>query len=453
MKEYGLVLSGGGAKGSFEIGVWKALIEMNINIRAVAGTSVGALNAAIIAQGDYDLAVYVWKNITMDAVVKMNKSLTDKYISQWSKNDFDTFRKEFRDYLYRGGLDTTPLRNTLNELIDEEKIRNSDIRLGLVTVSLDSLQPQELMIEDIPEGQLVDYLMASAAFPVFQNQKINGKNYIDGGFYDNLPINLLASAGYQNLITVDFLALGFKQKVIEGKALSIKNITNSEHIGLTLEFDPERMKKNIHLGYLDALKSYKKAMGKNYYLDLGGEDRFFEYFRNNLGSCNFPENRQNKINILLGLPTEHSSNEFIKALHNVFRTTAYKKEGFYLSLLEITARALGVERLKLYSPDGLIREIINVSNTHIKQNAEFFSNKHLITDLVKQNKNDTVYKPLNTLMFLGYYLYFVSLDNRFNGPLINAVRRFSPDVTISIITLLSIGEMIKTMNKQLESKN
>ena len=48
---YGLVLEGGGARGSYQIGVYKALLEMNIPIKAVTGTSVGALNGALIAQG------------------------------------------------------------------------------------------------------------------------------------------------------------------------------------------------------------------------------------------------------------------------------------------------------------------------------------------------------------------------------------------------------------------
>jgi len=51
-----LVLSGGGARGAYQIGVWKALRELNIDIVAVYGTSVGAINGALIAYGDYDFA-------------------------------------------------------------------------------------------------------------------------------------------------------------------------------------------------------------------------------------------------------------------------------------------------------------------------------------------------------------------------------------------------------------
>jgi predicted acylesterase/phospholipase RssA len=63
MTKYGLVLSSDGSKSSFEIGAWKALRELDINISAVSGSFVGALNAALIAQGDFERAVRFWRNV------------------------------------------------------------------------------------------------------------------------------------------------------------------------------------------------------------------------------------------------------------------------------------------------------------------------------------------------------------------------------------------------------
>ena len=51
-KEYGIVLDGGGARGAYQIGAWKALKEAGVKINAVAGTSVGALNGALICMDD-----------------------------------------------------------------------------------------------------------------------------------------------------------------------------------------------------------------------------------------------------------------------------------------------------------------------------------------------------------------------------------------------------------------
>ena len=60
---YGLVLEGGGAKGAYHIGAYKAIKDMNIEIGGVAGTSVGALNGAAIAQDDFEKAYELWYNM------------------------------------------------------------------------------------------------------------------------------------------------------------------------------------------------------------------------------------------------------------------------------------------------------------------------------------------------------------------------------------------------------
>src|SRR5699024_2066806 len=89
------------------------------------------------------------------------------------------------------GFDATPLSNLLHRTIDENKVRSSPIDFGLVTFSLTDLKPLEIFKEDIPQGQLIDYLLASACFPSFQPIKIEDKTFIDGGIYNNLPLSLM----------------------------------------------------------------------------------------------------------------------------------------------------------------------------------------------------------------------------------------------------------------------
>ena len=67
--EYGLVLEGGGAKGAYQIGAWKALREAGVKLKGIAGTSVGALNGALICMGDYENARKVWENITYSRIM------------------------------------------------------------------------------------------------------------------------------------------------------------------------------------------------------------------------------------------------------------------------------------------------------------------------------------------------------------------------------------------------
>jgi NTE family protein len=71
---YGLVLEGGGAKGAYHIGVSKALVEIGIEIGGVAGTSVGALNGAMIVQGELDKAYEVWQNINPSQIMKLTEN-------------------------------------------------------------------------------------------------------------------------------------------------------------------------------------------------------------------------------------------------------------------------------------------------------------------------------------------------------------------------------------------
>lgn len=91
------------------------------------------------------------------------------------------------------------MRAILNSIIDEEKIRKSNVDFGIITVSISDLKPFELFKEDIPKGKMIVYLMASANLPVFKNEPLDGKTYWDGGMYDNCPINLIAGKGYKEI--------------------------------------------------------------------------------------------------------------------------------------------------------------------------------------------------------------------------------------------------------------
>ncbi|KKC29338.1 hypothetical protein CDSM653_01657 [Caldanaerobacter subterraneus subsp. pacificus DSM 12653] len=191
---YGVVLEGGGARGAYQIGVYKALIEEGIEVKGIAGTSVGALNGAILVQGDFDKAYEIWENISYSRVIKASDEEIEKFKKgKLDREDILLLIQRLRGIIREGGLDITPLRNLLEEVLDEEKIRNSGKDFAIVTVSLSDLKPMELYIEDIPYGKLIDYLMASAYLPVFKREKIDGKSFLDGGVYNNLPANLLST--------------------------------------------------------------------------------------------------------------------------------------------------------------------------------------------------------------------------------------------------------------------
>jgi NTE family protein len=205
MAKRALVLAGGGSRGAYQIGVWKALRELGITFDIVTGSSVGALNGALMVQGDFEAGLQLWENISPGDV--MTDILSDEDLSTMKEPTI--WRTFIHDALEQGGCDITPLENTLRRLLDEPRFRSSPIDYALVTVEYPSLKPQELTKEQIPEGMVCDYLLASSAcFPAFKMKEINGSRFLDGGYHDNLPMNLAISMGAEEIIAVDLQSMG-----------------------------------------------------------------------------------------------------------------------------------------------------------------------------------------------------------------------------------------------------
>lgn len=267
----GLVLEGGGAKGAYQIGAWEAFRYLGIEFDAVTGTSVGALNGALYVQGDYEKAYDLWYNLRPEQVIQGDAKAIEKLSTlEIGKGDLDPIARYVASVFATGGLDISPLKQMLDTLLNESRIRASKVDFGIVTVSLTDFKPLEMFINEIPVGQLSEYLLASANLPVFKLNRLDGKLYIDGGFYDNLPINLMSSKGIREIVAVELGSLGIRQPV-KRDDLSITWITPSEDIGRLLEFNPDKIRRNMKLGYFDTLRAYKDYRGSIYFLegDLG----------------------------------------------------------------------------------------------------------------------------------------------------------------------------------------
>ena len=77
-REYGLVLAGGGTKGAYQVGVWKALKELNINVKGIVGASIGSLNGALFLQDDFKMVEDMYENIKLGNIMNFDISLYDK---------------------------------------------------------------------------------------------------------------------------------------------------------------------------------------------------------------------------------------------------------------------------------------------------------------------------------------------------------------------------------------
>lgn len=351
---YGLVLEGGGAKGAYHIGAYKALMEEGIEIGGVAGTSVGALNGAILVQGDYEKAYDMWNNMTYSTVINASDEEIEKLKSgKVSKEDLSLMVAKIKGVISEGGLDITPLRNLLMEVIDEEKVRNSGKDFGIVTVSLTDLKPLEIYIEDIPDGELVQYLLASAYFPAFKREKIGGKRYVDGGIYNNLPVNLLLDKGYKDLILIRTHGVGYVKKFDLGNINTII-ISPNEELCKTLDFETESARYNLKLGYYDGLKALRGLKGFHYYIEPSySSDYFMDYL------WNLEEDKIVKLKEIFkidkNIPSRRALFEFINpklsSLLDMDREDDYD-EIFY-ALVEKLAEIFEIERFKIYTYDEL----------------------------------------------------------------------------------------------------
>ena len=196
-KIYAIALEGGGARGAYQVGAWRALEEAGIRYHAVSGTSVGALNGAMMAMRDLSNAEKLWKDIRFSQVMNVDDDTMDRIMKRNFENldQVKTALRTIRDIILAGGVDVEPLRNLLAEWVDEEKIRSSGVEFFLPTYSLTDREALEVVAGELPPGDLPGMLLASAYFPAFKQQQISGKNYTDGGFVDSVPVTPLIKRG------------------------------------------------------------------------------------------------------------------------------------------------------------------------------------------------------------------------------------------------------------------
>ena len=263
--ETALVLGGGGAKGAYEVGAIAALDELGIKAGSVFGTSVGALHAAMYAQGSMDAAAALWDNIRLSDVVS-EESLA---IADDAENMFDHPEKllEFiTRYAQKKGVDVSPLMDILHKLIDEDKIRRSGVHLGIVTTRFPSLAMVEKRLEEMETGSLIDWLMASAScFPIFPMKQVGGDRYIDGGFCDNTPVEMAVRSGARNIVAID---IGKHRSHTQyDRRPNITYIRTSQPLGGLLTLDSALSARNRILGYNDVMRAFGRMRGVSYSFD------------------------------------------------------------------------------------------------------------------------------------------------------------------------------------------
>lgn len=329
-KEYGIVLDGGGARGAYQIGAWKALKEAGVKVNAVAGTSVGALNGALICMDDVEKAEKIWREMTFSKVMNVDDGWMERLFR--NENTFSEVLSEIWKTLSDGGIDVAPLRKLIHEVMDEEQIRACGKEFCLLTFSLTDMKELDLSIQDIPDGMLEDFLLASAYLVGFKNEKLHGKRYIDGGVLNNVPLGSLVRRGYVDIIEIRIYGPGREPSVKMPEDSSLYRIGPRVRLGSIIEFDSRRSRQNLKIGYYDAMRVIYGLEGFIYYIDQTKEE---EWYTEQLAAVT--EREKAEMAFVLKLPIGFTDKEL------------------YFAMLEASAKQMRVPKYQIYTVDELLK--------------------------------------------------------------------------------------------------
>ncbi len=382
-KEYGLVLEGGGAKGAYQIGAWKALREAGVKLKGIAGTSVGALNGALICMGDYENARKVWENITYSRIMSVDDEKME-YLFRQKKLDMDMV-KDALEFMKEGGIDVAPLRALIHDCIDEQKIMHSPIDLYILTFDVDEWKELDIDIKKSDPSLIQDFLLASAyIFPLFKNEKLHGKTYVDGGAIDNVPLGSLVSRGYQDIIMIRIFGIGREKKVKIPEGTTVYTVAPRISLGSIMEFDSRKSRRHMKLGYYDTMRMLYGLEGKIYYIEESEEECYYlnqliqldnniyEYL---MEVCQIPKEPKQYVRNMTEIVLPVMAEEL-----KLSKDWNYKE--LYLSMLEATARLCRISKYKIYTlrelQDKVYEKLYRLSGQEVPAFVQIISRDILI---------------------------------------------------------------------------
>ena len=281
-ESYALCLCGGGAKGAYQAGVWRYLVEQGLDkrIEAISGSSIGSLNVLLFSMDKYLSPEEAWFNAKKEHFFEPNKEniISPETREQYAEHKIlgrvadlvkhplekgapysqDAFEKFIRD-----------------NLGTEEQIFESG-RMLYVTVGRIAADALYDNVNHLPiageyiclngknREEIINYVLASCAMPPYYPPKrIGDITYYDGGTADNIPIRALVWARFKNIIVIhlrtpdDPIEMERMHNTYEGIDLRGVNIwhiwpSDRDIIGKTMEFSQEMSLARMALGYKDA---------------------------------------------------------------------------------------------------------------------------------------------------------------------------------------------------------
>ena len=277
----GLVLAGGGGKGAYELGVWKALDELKLTkyITVFSGTSIGAFNSVLFAMNDMKKADELWEEVTMDKLVPISRSeLIKRGIGLYIGGKNLQLAKKFLNYkLEHGAIANDGAIEVVEKYLDFNKIKENNKICYAACTKLSDFSAKYFKINDFDEETGKKIVLASASLPlIYDCTEVLGEKYIDGGIADNIPIqpvygencNIIIVVLLSKEVQVDrTLYPNSKLIVISPENLDENTITGT----LNLNTDAKRIR--IIEGYNDTINKLEPIKELFEYISKEEEER------------------------------------------------------------------------------------------------------------------------------------------------------------------------------------
>ena len=413
-----LVLGGGGAHGAYQIGVWKALKEEDLFISIVTGTSVGALNGALIVQDQLEVAIDLWNRLKTNQVFALSdEKATDDLYQRFL---YET-RQMTKQAMIEGGASIAPLETLVEQYLDVKKIKETTTpSLYTVATKIPEFLETVTQIQALEPQEIADWILASASFfPAMAYRQIGSFKYVDGGYRNNLPVDVAVKQQATEVFIVDIQGPGVTKKIKQPDTIVAWTCCSKWSLGSFLIFDSQRNQLNIQLGYLEAKKQLGVYQGNWYTFDSTKmAEHYWQQFLRFLVK-----------EIHLDLSFFYNM-KFWQELRNVYKDRV-EFETCGLAMLESLAKRKVILPNKVYQVEELMKVICEASSSdatfvnHVGQlnaqewhkyrkyqrNATIDHTKEQIAlKLLKQKKQQNIQIKLNTQAFdILLFLYLAYL--------------------------------------------
>lgn len=260
MEEYALILCGGGGRGAYQVGMWRALERLGLRryITAVSGTSAGALNAALFATMTSTRAADIWKSITQQDIADTSDAAGRMLSSVLGFAASDNKGERLRGITSAGLFSRDGLIDIIEKNGVDRAVCSSDMPVFACCHNSTLGRPEYFDMRAFPREVVTRILIASSAIPAaFPPQRIGRYTYRDGGISDNAPVKPLYDIGYRRFIVsyLDSFALDRKPfpdaefiELYPSDAIYLGDRNRSMLSDGTLDFDGKHAEKRIELG-------------------------------------------------------------------------------------------------------------------------------------------------------------------------------------------------------------